>query len=263
MKNNHPPFFENTKWLMDLPPSKSNPYYSHHENGQHEQPHDSMAAPYQYPQQRYYHRPLGAQQQGSFRVTRVANGLFPQHPPQYAKSKNNHPMVSSSSIQSGRYDGTDDDCWNDHPRADLLDHGKGSYYPKQQPSQREYERKLNYDEKLRFYKDEPQVEQPVPSVPEVQVAPGEYLPLRGAEETWRAIQVDFYLPCGCVGCDGTIFCIQDAEFVLCPCCKSVGPMSGGGGHGVGIGFTMEDLAKWQKEIQYERKQTMKNNNKNY
>lgn len=85
----------------------------------------------------------------------------------------------------------------------------------------------------------------------IQVAPGEWLPLRGAAETWAAVQSDFYMPTGCVCCEQTIFCIQDAAFVLCPTCKVVSPgfgeepMEGG----VGLGFTMEELAKWQKDIE--------------
>lgn len=100
---------------------------------------------------------------------------------------------------------------------------------------------------------------PTFSTQKIQVAPGEWLPLRGAAETWAAVQSDFYMPTGCVCCEQTIFCIQDAAFVLCPICKVVSPgfgeeaMEGG----VGLGFTMEELANWQKDIGRAQKEAAK------
>jgi hypothetical protein len=88
----------------------------------------------------------------------------------------------------------------------------------------------------------------------IEVSPGLYLPLRGADETWRAIECDFYEPTACLICSLTIFCIQDADYVLCPACRVVNPMDGRGDchtvntGSVGLGFTLDDLAKWQSEI---------------
>jgi hypothetical protein len=86
----------------------------------------------------------------------------------------------------------------------------------------------------------------------IEVAPGEFLRLRTADETWRAIANDFYMPCECVVCEITLFCIQDALSVLCPKCLVVSPLEGAVydeyDGGVGMGFTMESLAKWQEEI---------------
>jgi len=90
----------------------------------------------------------------------------------------------------------------------------------------------------------------------IEVSPGEYLRFRGADETWRAIEQDFYMPCECCCCVLTIFCIQDADFVLCPECRVVSPMADGalcGEGGVGLGFKMEDLARWQEDIKMRRK----------
>ena len=58
----------------------------------------------------------------------------------------------------------------------------------------------------------------------IEIAPGEFMRLRGAHETWKAIQNDFYLPCSCFCCDLTLFCIQDATYVLCPQCQVVNPL---------------------------------------
>lgn len=88
----------------------------------------------------------------------------------------------------------------------------------------------------------------------VEVSPGVFLRLRGAEETWKAIHTDAYIPCSCICCEGTIFCIDDAVFVLCPLCDAVSPIEGilsevGYDGGVGLGFTLEELGQWQREIE--------------
>lgn len=89
----------------------------------------------------------------------------------------------------------------------------------------------------------------------IDVAPGVKSPLRGSNETWEAIRADFYMPALCLGCQATIFCIQDAGFVICPTCKTVSPMDDiidKETAGVGLGFTYKDLVRWQAEIHGER-----------
>lgn len=90
----------------------------------------------------------------------------------------------------------------------------------------------------------------------IQVAPGVKVPLRGSEETWEAINEDFYVPCICIGCQTTLCVIQDAAYLLCPSCRTISPMEG---HfvdhtlaGVGMGFRLEELMRWQNEILQER-----------
>ena len=61
----------------------------------------------------------------------------------------------------------------------------------------------------------------------IEVAPGEFMRLRGAHETWQAIQNDFYIPCGCICCNLMLFCIQDATYVLCSQCQVVNPEKNG------------------------------------
>jgi hypothetical protein len=90
----------------------------------------------------------------------------------------------------------------------------------------------------------------------IEVAPGEWFHLRGADETWRAIENDFFMPCTCISCGLVIFCIQDASFVVCPQCRVVTPMDMDNQDkdgGIGLGFTMEDLAKWQQDIERNRR----------
>lgn len=55
----------------------------------------------------------------------------------------------------------------------------------------------------------------------IEVTKGLSLPFRGASETRRAIRCGFYKPCVCVCCNRSLFCIQDADFVVCPDCKVV------------------------------------------
>lgn len=50
------------------------------------------------------------------------------------------------------------------------------------------------------------------------------LKLRGTKETKEAIRVGFYVPCKCSCCSFGLFCIQDAEFVICPECRQISPI---------------------------------------
>jgi hypothetical protein len=92
---------------------------------------------------------------------------------------------------------------------------------------------------------------PPSSQPTIEISPGVHVRLRGASETWEAIENDYYMPAECICCESTIFCIQNAVFVLCPDCRVVSRMEGvssRGMGGVGLGFKYEDLARWQDAI---------------
>lgn len=91
--------------------------------------------------------------------------------------------------------------------------------------------------------------------------------LRGAAETKEAIARDYFIPLECFACQETIFCIRDADYVICPACRTVSPLmeeevsvlegevrEGG----VGLGFTFDGLAKFQEEIQRRRWQEQQN-----
>jgi hypothetical protein len=83
---------------------------------------------------------------------------------------------------------------------------------------------------------------------------GQMVRLRGADETWQAIQQDNYQPCICLDCRAMLFCILDASFVLCPHCRVVSPLRSEecGDNpmrlwegGVGLGFTIDALTERQ------------------
>lgn len=91
--------------------------------------------------------------------------------------------------------------------------------------------------------------------PTIEVAPGFFVPLRGAQETMAYIQQDRYTTASCFACTYEMFCIDNAEFILCPLCKTVGPLliesddiAQDRREGVGLGFTIEHLQKCQSEI---------------
>jgi hypothetical protein len=75
----------------------------------------------------------------------------------------------------------------------------------------------------------------------IQVYPGLSLPLRGSNETQPAISTGFICALLCLECTLQIFCIKDAEYVICPLCHFVTPLEFMGlrlpnSHGVGLGF---------------------------
>ena len=86
----------------------------------------------------------------------------------------------------------------------------------------------------------------------VEISPGVKVKLRGAKETRECVRRDFFLPTVCFSCEMQMFVIQDASFVLCPQCRVVNPLetedSVFGEGGLGLGFTMEDLASIQADF---------------
>ena len=86
----------------------------------------------------------------------------------------------------------------------------------------------------------------------IEIAPGWRERLRGANETAEAVRQDFYIPTVCCGCGLDILCIMDANYVICPTCRVVSPLSGGADAscrgGVGLGFTWENVQDWQAQI---------------
>merc|ERR1712176_648859 len=83
----------------------------------------------------------------------------------------------------------------------------------------------------------------------IEIVPGVEKLLRGAEETSNAIDSDFIATYKCFSCESTVVCIRDAEYVICPECRVVGPNEQG--HrierfGVGLGVLLSDVAQMQE-----------------
>jgi hypothetical protein len=60
---------------------------------------------------------------------------------------------------------------------------------------------------------------------EVEVAPGEYMPLRGSAETLKAIESGKACKVTCFACQASLWCVPDADLVLCPDCRILSPLS--------------------------------------
>lgn len=83
---------------------------------------------------------------------------------------------------------------------------------------------------------------------EVEISPGAFSPLRGSEETMKAIESNFLTPSTCMGCNADLVCIADAKFIICPLCRVTGFVQGGCKvapgmklHGVGIGVLPSEI----------------------
>jgi hypothetical protein len=89
---------------------------------------------------------------------------------------------------------------------------------------------------------------PSPPDPTYEVSPGVRERLRGAPETWSHLQQDFYIPTSCKSCSVELTCIKNLDYVLCPTCHVITPIDAlpeAGGGGLGLGFTVEDLRRWE------------------
>ena len=96
----------------------------------------------------------------------------------------------------------------------------------------------------------------------VEISPGVTVVLRCVDETMKAIRNDFFLPVSCLGCSLDLFCIADAQYVICPTCRVVSPLMEMGSFGrddgehkeleerwgLGLGVTYESLVTIQSEI---------------
>ena len=81
----------------------------------------------------------------------------------------------------------------------------------------------------------------------IEIEPGFEAPLRRAEETVQAICRNEFVSSTCYGCEASIYCIDDAKFLICPHCKVVSPLllshPNQYAYGVGLGFTHQTLVE--------------------
>jgi hypothetical protein len=91
--------------------------------------------------------------------------------------------------------------------------------------------------------------------PTIEISPGFCVRLRGAEDTWSCIEVDFFSTLHLSSVSGGHLRHSRCFVVLCPVCRVASPMEGilESNGGVGLGFTIDDLIKWQNEILLKRK----------
>ncbi|CAB9519676.1 Receptor-type guanylate cyclase gcy [Seminavis robusta] len=85
----------------------------------------------------------------------------------------------------------------------------------------------------------PQPQTPANNPLKVEIEPGVFRTLRGKDETLYAMECRFMIDLSCMVCTINVSCIADAEFVLCPVCKSVSPIVKNTGNGGGVGLGVE------------------------
>jgi hypothetical protein len=93
---------------------------------------------------------------------------------------------------------------------------------------------------------------------EIEIAPGVYMPLRGSEETMTAIERGSVTRTNCFSCTSELHCLDDAEYILCPVCRVVGPVDSSFDrremrvYGVGLGILPDQMRRWAGEIHRDR-----------
>lgn len=86
----------------------------------------------------------------------------------------------------------------------------------------------------------------------LEIAPGIKLPLRGSEETWRAIEEGQATVTSCISCQQELHCVLDAQLVVCPDCTMLSPVDQTNHfsgttpdrYGVGLGVKPGDVLRW-------------------
>lgn len=151
--------------------------------------------------------------------------------------------------------------YNDQHRRDIsrerhqLDHSRGrrgsvsdnsddSYHGRrqQQHPDRSYFAPSEAPEQQRFQRQK----QRMGGNMQIEISPGVFAQLRGAEETWMAVEHGDVMFTDCMCCELHLMCIADADFVICPQCQVLCPVGlnggggGGGGGGVGLGLRAND-----------------------
>lgn len=89
----------------------------------------------------------------------------------------------------------------------------------------------------------------------LEVAPGVKEVLCRFYEITRAIERDYYISASCWGGPSVVYCIADASFFLCPCCKSfsplkqtlVGPKLQQSPYGVALAFTYDIILRAKRK----------------
>jgi hypothetical protein len=112
------------------------------------------------------------------------------------------------------------------------------------------------DEDSSFQAPQPVEPTPSSSAGNVEVAPGVFVSLRVAAETWQAIKYGCTTQTTCHNCQADLHVIEDAEHIVCPDCWMVGPVEQSIGdiplefdgdsknHGLGLGVKAEEILQW-------------------
>ena len=95
----------------------------------------------------------------------------------------------------------------------------------------------------------------------IDVAPGVKFPLRGADETWKAIEEGRVTVTTCMSCNIELQCLDNAQLVACPDCTMLSPVDQASDnssssvdynndrYGVGVGVKPSDIVRWIQQQQ--------------
>jgi hypothetical protein len=100
----------------------------------------------------------------------------------------------------------------------------------------------------------------------IEVFPGRCLPLRGSEETWKAIMAGYITITRCTCCEEDLTCVEDTHLVICSDCWVFSPVDQSIAgisleeteeewhirdelRGVGLGFKAKDILEWMNSQQ--------------
>lgn len=76
---------------------------------------------------------------------------------------------------------------------------------------------------------------------QLEISPGIFATVRGANETWAAVEDGNVKHSDCICCAIRLICIADAEYALCPECRVVFPLSSSSfAHGIGLGMALDE-----------------------
>jgi len=95
---------------------------------------------------------------------------------------------------------------------------------------------------------------------EIEISPGVFLPLHGSQETLEAMTNDALVACACFCCSADLYCVRTADYVLCPTCRVISPISDDScdaAAGVGLGLTAREYHAWQREQRASRNEPLR------
>lgn len=187
--------------------------------------------------------PVRGPSESSFRG---GSGIYPvpQRPNNVSSSSSRYSGMEGASFRSqgsfeqppyGRsgVNGSGPGQWADYGYGDQQD-----YYDIPPSHNQRYQSPLPPPPPQQRYQPTPPPPPPVNEGLQIEIEPGFFAELRGAEETMAAIAVGHVASVECLCCCLALQCIADAEYVLCPDCKVVSPIFNGipGRGGVGLGL---------------------------
>lgn len=88
-----------------------------------------------------------------------------------------------------------------------------------------------------------------PIIGAIEIAPGEYRSVLGADYSRRAMENHTFVRAMCWECDQVICNVPEAAYVICPLCRTVNPTDDRQPAVIGLGFLLPDVSSSEPPIQ--------------